>query len=265
MSLSTALCRPTSSAVSTMSPSRVQRAAACSPPVSAKVSCRGASAPAVHAWHRRRPHGARDGWRRQASRREIGPTAHAARRVHRHVPSGIALGGDRRRPRRGQRDVDDVAGRIDVDGTMSADLETIPSVKRKPTASSRSAPGVRIITENGAPFSLTSSAASTATSSVDVSIVAPSTTRTTNPLDPFGAGHGGRITSTDSMALFGLDQQKPRHFREMFRIAWENRDQLPFAWRILNHGVLRRLRARHVRRCRTGRCRARTSAWSGSN
>lgn len=38
------------------------------------------------------------------------------------------------------------------------------------------------------------------------------------------------------MALFGLDQQKPRHFREMFKIAWENRDQLPFAWRILNNG-----------------------------
>ena len=39
------------------------------------------------------------------------------------------------------------------------------------------------------------------------------------------------------MALFGLDQQKPRHFRDMFRIAWENRDQLPFAWRILRDGV----------------------------
>jgi molybdopterin-dependent oxidoreductase alpha subunit len=38
------------------------------------------------------------------------------------------------------------------------------------------------------------------------------------------------------MAIFGLDQQKPRHFREMFKIAWENRDQLPFAWRILNNG-----------------------------
>jgi molybdopterin-dependent oxidoreductase alpha subunit len=38
------------------------------------------------------------------------------------------------------------------------------------------------------------------------------------------------------MALFGLDQQKPRHFREMFKIAWENRDQLPFAWRILKNG-----------------------------
>src|SRR6266568_1698303 len=39
------------------------------------------------------------------------------------------------------------------------------------------------------------------------------------------------------MALFGLGQQKPHHYREMLKIAWENRDQLPFAWRILNDGV----------------------------
>ena len=39
------------------------------------------------------------------------------------------------------------------------------------------------------------------------------------------------------MALFGLGQQKPHHYREMLRIAWENRDQLPFAWRILRDGV----------------------------
>ncbi|HEX7796881.1 MAG TPA: molybdopterin-dependent oxidoreductase [Vicinamibacterales bacterium] len=39
------------------------------------------------------------------------------------------------------------------------------------------------------------------------------------------------------MALFGVGQQKPRHYREMVKIAWENRDQLPFAWRILNNGV----------------------------
>lgn len=38
------------------------------------------------------------------------------------------------------------------------------------------------------------------------------------------------------MAVFGLDQQKPRHFREMFKIAWENRDELPYAWRILRNG-----------------------------
>src|SRR3954470_2722701 len=37
--------------------------------------------------------------------------------------------------------------------------------------------------------------------------------------------------------MFGLGQQKPHHYREMLKIAWENRDQLPFAWRILNDGV----------------------------
>lgn len=37
--------------------------------------------------------------------------------------------------------------------------------------------------------------------------------------------------------IFGLGQQKPHHYREMLRIAWENRDQLPFAWRILSRGV----------------------------
>jgi molybdopterin-dependent oxidoreductase alpha subunit len=39
------------------------------------------------------------------------------------------------------------------------------------------------------------------------------------------------------MSLFGIGQQKPRHYREMVRVAWENRDQLPFAWRILKDGV----------------------------
>src|SRR4029078_8659684 len=39
------------------------------------------------------------------------------------------------------------------------------------------------------------------------------------------------------MRPFGLGRQKPHHYREMLKIAWENRDQLPFAWRILNDGV----------------------------
>jgi molybdopterin-dependent oxidoreductase alpha subunit len=39
------------------------------------------------------------------------------------------------------------------------------------------------------------------------------------------------------MPFFGLGRQKPRHYREMLRVAWENRDQLPFAWRILSQGV----------------------------
>lgn len=32
-------------------------------------------------------------------------------------------------------------------------------------------------------------------------------------------------------------QRKPNHYAEMLRIAWQNRDELPYAWRILNHGV----------------------------
>jgi molybdopterin-dependent oxidoreductase alpha subunit len=39
------------------------------------------------------------------------------------------------------------------------------------------------------------------------------------------------------MTIFGIGRQKPHHYVEMAKIAWENRDQLPFAWRILNHGV----------------------------
>src|SRR5207247_290564 len=37
--------------------------------------------------------------------------------------------------------------------------------------------------------------------------------------------------------LFGLGRQKPHHYLEMAKVAWENRDQLPFAWRILSDGV----------------------------
>jgi molybdopterin-dependent oxidoreductase alpha subunit len=37
---------------------------------------------------------------------------------------------------------------------------------------------------------------------------------------------------------FGLlEPNKPRHFRETLRAAWDNRDALPYAWRILRDGV----------------------------
>jgi molybdopterin-dependent oxidoreductase alpha subunit len=35
----------------------------------------------------------------------------------------------------------------------------------------------------------------------------------------------------------GLGQVKPNHYLDMLRVAWRNRDQLPFAWRILSLGV----------------------------
>ncbi|HZP02072.1 MAG TPA: FdhF/YdeP family oxidoreductase [Terriglobia bacterium] len=31
--------------------------------------------------------------------------------------------------------------------------------------------------------------------------------------------------------------RKPNHYLEMLRVAWRNRDQLPYGWRILKHGV----------------------------
>jgi molybdopterin-dependent oxidoreductase alpha subunit len=36
---------------------------------------------------------------------------------------------------------------------------------------------------------------------------------------------------------FGLGQTKPRHFRDMARIVWENRDNLGYAWQVLRRGV----------------------------
>ena len=36
---------------------------------------------------------------------------------------------------------------------------------------------------------------------------------------------------------FGVASRKPRHFRDMLKIAWQNRDNLAYAWRILRKGV----------------------------
>src|SRR5678815_2860301 len=36
---------------------------------------------------------------------------------------------------------------------------------------------------------------------------------------------------------FGLGQTKPQHFRDMAKIAWKNRDNLPYAWKVLSKGV----------------------------
>jgi hypothetical protein len=36
---------------------------------------------------------------------------------------------------------------------------------------------------------------------------------------------------------FGLGQQKPHHFRDMARVAWQNRDNLGYAWKVLSQGV----------------------------
>ncbi len=40
-----------------------------------------------------------------------------------------------------------------------------------------------------------------------------------------------------SWVPFGLNEQHPNNFFEVFRAGWENRDNLGYAWRILNEGV----------------------------
>src|SRR5439155_23499512 len=49
--------------------------------------------------------------------------------------------------------------------------------------------------------------------------------------------YASRAGRDGSVTLFGLGRQKPHHYLEMAKVAWENRDQLPFAWRILANGV----------------------------
>ncbi len=44
-------------------------------------------------------------------------------------------------------------------------------------------------------------------------------------------------SSRVSWVPFGLGSTKPHHYFEMARVAWENRASLPYAWRILRHGV----------------------------
>ena len=36
---------------------------------------------------------------------------------------------------------------------------------------------------------------------------------------------------------FGLGQTKPKHFRDMAAVLWKNRDNLPYAWKVLRRGV----------------------------
>jgi molybdopterin-dependent oxidoreductase alpha subunit len=36
---------------------------------------------------------------------------------------------------------------------------------------------------------------------------------------------------------FGLGQVKPKHFRDMALVVWKNRDNLPYAWKVLSRGV----------------------------
>jgi molybdopterin-dependent oxidoreductase alpha subunit len=43
--------------------------------------------------------------------------------------------------------------------------------------------------------------------------------------------------SAGSLVPFGLGKTKPKHFRDMAAVVWKNRDNLPYAWKVLSHGV----------------------------
>src|SRR5690349_8314930 len=39
------------------------------------------------------------------------------------------------------------------------------------------------------------------------------------------------------LSPFGIGQTKPHHFRDMLSVAWKNKDNLPYAWKVLSKGV----------------------------
>src|SRR6266850_2869392 len=48
---------------------------------------------------------------------------------------------------------------------------------------------------------------------------------------------GGRFRMRDLLPLGPGRHPRPRPFLEMAQVVWENRDNLPYAWRILTRGV----------------------------
>ncbi len=55
--------------------------------------------------------------------------------------------------------------------------------------------------------------------------------------DPMRPQRKSLLSLAAGWSPFGIGQTKPRHFRDMLRIVWENRDALPHAWNVLTKGV----------------------------
>ena len=110
ITLSTALCLPTSSAGSTSVPSLENKPAACRPPVSSKTVC---EAPCFRQGqnHRRRDDEVR-GERRHVHRQgfERLPPAQPARRIGRHIPTFAEHAVERRDRITDERHIDDIRG-----------------------------------------------------------------------------------------------------------------------------------------------------------
>ena len=39
------------------------------------------------------------------------------------------------------------------------------------------------------------------------------------------------------LSPFGIGHTKPKHFRDMLKVVWENKDNLSYAWKVLSKGV----------------------------
>lgn len=55
-----------------------------------------------------------------------------------------------------------------------------------------------------------------------------------------GQSHKLKKTFSDKLKAlvpFGVGQTKPKHFRDMLKVVWQNRDNLPYAWKVITKGV----------------------------
>lgn len=68
----------------------------------------------------------------------------------------------------------------------------------------------------------------------DAPLEAPSSPGTEDPVARAPVRGQNAIAS---LVPFGLGKDKPHHYREMLEVLRENRDSLPYAWRILSQGV----------------------------
>src|SRR6266851_1077177 len=180
--LSTALCRPTSSRSASSVPSGVNRPAACRPPVRLNTRCASLSrsgSPASTAGETRTGSAATSKVDRVriASMLSLPHTPHAlVVRKFRPAPGPVAS------VRPGLRvTAATFSSHMRISST-SASRESRPSVNKNPAARSMSSPGVRIVTVSGSPSTRISSGSSAARRSARCSAAPDTVTRSTRRL-----------------------------------------------------------------------------------
>ena len=150
----------------------------------------------------------------------------------------------------GPVDLDDVAPRGRPAGPAGAGASIRPSPCRKPSASSSSWPGVRIVTASALPSTRISSGSSTATSSLTpssrttlraqaarVASIAPQSDalRAADRLRAMAARWNPSLWA--SRRPLGIGLQRPNNYWEVARAALRSRRHPIYAWRVLSRGV----------------------------